>query len=563
VPKVVVIVGPAGDLTDGFRTQAEAAARAAEAEGAQVVRVYSPNATWPAVQQATDGASIVVYLGHGNGFPSPYGDVMRPRTQNGFGLNPVGGQDDVAHQYFGEASIAGLRLAPNAVVLLHHLCYASGNPESGQPEATPAEAIARVDNFAAGFLRAGARAVVAEGHLGPAYYVRALLTSSLSIEGIWQRSPAAHRNAFAIASVRSPGYTARLDPDTPAGGYFRSLVSAGLTAAAVRSGAQGDPGAVWVGPAQPSLGGLGLRFGMPALRDLPVAGATTTLTLPLDPLIAARLPSGTEVGVRWAAILLDPVSPGSSPSPGADPGASPYPSASPSVDPAGTAPDVELVVPEQQGSLVTPAPASVTAAGLELEVAYPSAPGLYRLVATLHTPSGVAYDAATQALLTPVIVRVSGPVGVAYGAPAALTLPLGTRASVAVRVINSGTVGWDVAAALPRSAPADDLLGWLRTGRLPAHLVATWVSTTGSAVPAPAWTVLDAETSAPGGEGTVLVWLTTPAAPGDYLLLLDVVSPARGALSSLGAAPGLIRVTVTDAVAPSPGDSPALPERRG
>ena len=37
-----------------------------------VVKVYSPNATWDAVKAAAQGASIFIYLGHGYGFPSPY-----------------------------------------------------------------------------------------------------------------------------------------------------------------------------------------------------------------------------------------------------------------------------------------------------------------------------------------------------------------------------------------------------------------------------------------------------------------------------------------------------------
>ena len=37
-----------------------------------VIQVYSPNATWSAVKAATAGANVVIYLGHGNGWPSPY-----------------------------------------------------------------------------------------------------------------------------------------------------------------------------------------------------------------------------------------------------------------------------------------------------------------------------------------------------------------------------------------------------------------------------------------------------------------------------------------------------------
>ena len=37
--------------------------------------------------------------------------------------------------------------------------------------------------------------------------------------------------------------------------------------------------------------------------------------------------------------------------------------------------------------------------GISVPVTVPSTPGLYRLVATVHQPDGVAYDAATQALV--------------------------------------------------------------------------------------------------------------------------------------------------------------------
>ena len=50
---------------------------------------------------------------------------------------PGGRRDDSTHQYFGEADIAAqIKLAKNAVVLLNHLCYASGNSEPGLPEGT-------------------------------------------------------------------------------------------------------------------------------------------------------------------------------------------------------------------------------------------------------------------------------------------------------------------------------------------------------------------------------------------------------------------------------------------
>jgi hypothetical protein len=594
VPKVALIVGPVGSQTATFRNAANAAARIATAAGAEVVKVYSPNATWPAVERATDGASIVVYLGHGNGWPSRYRDELYPPTQNGFGLNPVAGVDNSAHQYFGEASVEDLNLAPNAVVLLHHLCYASGNTEPGLAEGTVIQAVQRVDNFAAGFLRAGARAVVAEGHFGPAYYMRALLRTELTIEQIWNRAPSAHGNTFAVASERSPGYTARLDPDRPSGGYYRSLVSAGVSASTLRASALGTAGTRSADvPAQPSLASLGLRFGTPSLRSLPIAGTDTDLVLSLSKQAAKSMPKGAQVGVRWDPILLDPApvaapgptpspspsaSPSASPSPVAEPSASPgaepsaapgaepsadasaSPSPAPTPDPDEVAPDVLLVAPEQLGSVVSLARVRTTSKGLTLDVRYPTAPGLYRLVPTLHTPSGVAYDAATQALLTPVIVRVGGPIAVAYGAPGALSVPAGTTASTAVRVVNAGSQAWDEETASPPELSADELLAWLSTSRVPASLVATWVSTTGLPVPAPSSVVLGLAVGAPGGESAVILDLVAPEAPGEYLLLLDVVSPVHGPLSALGSAPALVRVSVTEAPpTPEPVPAPDLP----
>ena len=155
--------GPAGAATNGYRAQAAAAAAIARKYTPDVIELYSPNATWPAVREALQGASLVVYMGHGNGWPSQYRDALYPPTQNGFGLNPRAGSGDYTHQYFGEGRIAdAVKLAKNAVVLLNHLCYASGNTEPGLPEGTLDRARQRVDNYAAGFIKAGASAVIAE-----------------------------------------------------------------------------------------------------------------------------------------------------------------------------------------------------------------------------------------------------------------------------------------------------------------------------------------------------------------------------------------------------------------
>ncbi len=223
-PKVVIIVGAVHGSTTTYRTRADAAYAEAIRYSSNVVKVYSPNATWANVKAAIQGASVVIYMGHGNGFPSPYRTSPWPYSQNGFGLNQVAGQGDYNVQYYGEHYIGGeVTLAPNAVVLLHHLCYASGNGEPGQAEPTVDVAKQRADNYAAGFLKAGARAVIADGHMGPAYYIRSLFTTHQTIDQMWRASPNYHANAFKFASVRSPGYTVQMDLVQPTSGFLRSV----------------------------------------------------------------------------------------------------------------------------------------------------------------------------------------------------------------------------------------------------------------------------------------------------------------------------------------------------
>jgi hypothetical protein len=510
--------------------------------------------------------------------------------------------DDLAHQYFGEASVEDLHLAKHAVVLLSHLCYASGNTEPGLAEGTQADAIQRVDNYAAGFIRAGASAVVAEGHFGPAYYVKQLLSTRLSIEQIWNRAPSRNGNTFALASTRSDGFTERLDPDRTSGGYYRSLVSAGVTAASVRASATGsataDSPEQPAVPAEPTLADLGLQFGSLTLRDLPIAGTSTKLTLPLSKAELQNVPKGTQVGARWDPIALDPspvadagpggqagaadgaVAPAPDASPVASPAASPAasangspaagsPAASSAATPAAGAasqpgadaaaaedtppepPTVDLVVPEQLGSVVTIAKSQNGKKGLMATIRFPTAPGLYRLVATLHTDTGVAYDAATQSLLTPVIVKVGGPVAVAWGVPGAVALSAGGQRDLAIRIVNAGSQRWDeVVTALQTNVAGEDTMK-SRTTTVPAQVVATWVSVDGQPVPDAVVVRLDDKVAAPRGESTATLGLTAPANPGSYLLLLDVLTPSRGPLSALGSAPGLIRVTVGPAAAPA------------
>ena len=110
--KVAIIVGPVGSMTAGYRTRADQVAAAATAAGATVVKAYSPTATWARVRAAVNGANVIVYFGHGNGYPNPYSSTENRDRVNGWGLNrtETGGDVDnwgTTMVYCGEKALLG------------------------------------------------------------------------------------------------------------------------------------------------------------------------------------------------------------------------------------------------------------------------------------------------------------------------------------------------------------------------------------------------------------------------------------------------------------------------
>ena len=324
-------------------------------------------------------------MGHGNGWPSPYRDSLYPPTQNGFGLNPSADGNDYQHQYFGEGVVGRqVHLAKDAVVLLHHLCYASGNSEPGVAEGNLDTAKLRVDNFAAGFIKAGASAVLADAYASPSGYLAAVLGGGRSLDTIWRRAPNANGNAFAFDSARSRGYIAQMDPVHATSGFTRSIVlRAGLTPAQVRAGAEGGGGGPGAGPVVPlpppipSLVKTPVRFKAPDIAARPAAGSVIRLDLPLKTANGLDLLEGLQASIRWDPLsLLSPsgavVAPGASPTPQPPPGPLPPPES------------VDLVTAERPGDVVAPQAVKLRTSGLSLPVTAPAAPGTYRL--TRHAP---------------------------------------------------------------------------------------------------------------------------------------------------------------------------------
>jgi hypothetical protein len=187
--KVVIIVGPTGDLTQNYRETGNKIANVAKDAGAEVVKVYSPRATWSRVRNAVAGANVVVYLGHGNGYPNPYssGTEYRDRA-NGWGLNRTteGGDSDnwsTKMVYCGEKAILGTLTASDGaaqwrycggakgtdgvnpaddwVMIYNKACYAPGAGEGWDTKATRSVALQRVRNYSYPALKAGAGAYFA------------------------------------------------------------------------------------------------------------------------------------------------------------------------------------------------------------------------------------------------------------------------------------------------------------------------------------------------------------------------------------------------------------------
>ena len=292
-PKVVIIVGATHGATAGYRADADVAYAEARKYTSNVIKVYSPYATWAKVKAAVVGASIVIYMGHGNGWPSPYTYDPLYATKDGFGLNATAGAGDYNNKYYGEPYMASMDLAPGAIVLLHHLCYASGNSEPGNAEPSVSVARQRADNYAQGFLKAGASAVIADGHAGAESYLRALFTTHRSIEDMWRNMPNRNGNVVKFASMRTPGVSVSQDPLTPTSGFYRSLAigTIGVTTDEVISAGYGDTGTnptalAIPGNAEVSTEGAGIYSGLDTLSGpsatLPVGTRVRVVEQPIQ-----------------------------------------------------------------------------------------------------------------------------------------------------------------------------------------------------------------------------------------------------------------------------------------
>ncbi len=166
--KAVIVVGPVGSMTTKFKTWADQIAASATAAGMNVCKVYTPNADKATVKKAAKGADLFVTLMHGNGYPKPNRtkqdgtgtSAAETASAHGLGLNASKGS--ATNTYYGADWVRqNIQLAPDAVVILSHMCFTSGNSEDYDKIPTYQLAIDHVDNFAQGFL---ASSSVGGGH---------------------------------------------------------------------------------------------------------------------------------------------------------------------------------------------------------------------------------------------------------------------------------------------------------------------------------------------------------------------------------------------------------------
>lgn len=567
-PKVAIIVGPVGEYTADYKAYAAQAVAAAKRHNATIVTVYTPNATWPKVRDALQGASVVVYLGHGNGFPSPYRSERWPFSENGFGVNVTGDRNNEDHQYFGEYYLRReVRLAPNALVILSHLCYASGNSEPGMPEDGRDVAVQRVDNYAAGFIAAGAAAVIADGRLSPAYYVDSVLGRQSSIFDIWRHAPTFNDHVSSFMSRRSHGFTGYVDPDTRNAGYYHSLVVWGRTRATdVLAGAgRMAIGAGYLPPLKLFRKGRGTRpatIGALQVQRAPVAGKPLAVTLPITGRHKSLPKSGMQLGVRWDPIDVSdaPTSDGAQSTDGSSDGSSTQPAGNGDSGAAGNGdsgaagtgdagkqstgtaadrgnakadgqppdPNTMWIAPEQPGNVVETEIAKVTAERITAKLMVPSRPGLYRLTITLSSSDGLDLPPWVVKQPASYLVTVPSRIGVGVQVPGQLRTVIGRPAALNVTVTNTGSAPW--------MAPGPDaknlqLSAWF----VPAAQVA------GTPTPRQSSPIANL---APGASAHLTLKLQTPTVAGDYLLVLEITRGDGTLLDPDGSNARVIHVTV-------------------
>ena len=250
-----------------------------------VTEIYSPNATWPAVKAALQGASLVVYMGHGNGWPSRYRDALYRPTQDGFGLNPsAGGNDSHASvlrggpdRRVGQAREGRGRPAPPPVLRQRPVGAGPARGHAG-PGASSASTTSRPGSSTRARRRSSPRRMTTR---------RGTSSRSSAATGRSMRSGARRRAPTITCSdsrasaaratsrrwTRSTRRRASNDPSCCGRASRRRTSERALADRPAAASAAVAPGA-------PDLLATGISLGTPSFKGLTAAGGTATLRIP-------------------------------------------------------------------------------------------------------------------------------------------------------------------------------------------------------------------------------------------------------------------------------------------
>ena len=224
--KVVVIVGPGRlEHRELHRQREDATPRRPARTARPWSRSTARTRRGRRVKAAAQGAKVVIYLGHGNGSPSPYG-AFSPYTKDGFGLNAIGRARQqqhevlrrVLHRHADQAGAERRRHPQPTVLRVGQLRVGLGQPDQDRRQAACRQ------------LRAAASCVPTRGRSSPTGS-RARRTSCTACSrrtGRSGRSSRARPNwggayDFQFQSTRNPAYRDWMEPKSP-GRYYRSVV---------------------------------------------------------------------------------------------------------------------------------------------------------------------------------------------------------------------------------------------------------------------------------------------------------------------------------------------------
>ena len=218
-PKVVIIVGAThGATADVSRPTPTPRTPRRSSTRPNVVKVYSPNATWSKVKAAVDrrdrSSSTWATATAGRARTRT---TRKYTTKDGFGLNATAGNGDYNNKYYGEPYVDDARPRPERDRPAPPPVLRVGQLAS---RATPSR---RVDRRQAARrqlrrrLPQGRRsAVIADGHTGAAYYLRGLFTTHQTIAlAVAERARTTTATSSASRRRATPGATVYMDPDSP------------------------------------------------------------------------------------------------------------------------------------------------------------------------------------------------------------------------------------------------------------------------------------------------------------------------------------------------------------